>query len=287
VLSTKIRALLQQQWAGLIALFLVLTGGTALAVDGPLPGTNQVGSEDIINGEVKNNDLGSNSVATGKIADAGVGSADLADNLILDDTADPLTGSTKVAQGAIKESELGNSSVFGGEVAPDALTGADIEDESIGSAELSAGSVGASEVANDSLTAGDINESTLAALDGHDAFDPFCDPSTDSYIDCASLTFTVGGRMPVLLMFAYSFGSGTFDEPHGGCQTTLDGTNTSDVLLSSDDDLSSYGGIPVVDVVSLDAGSHTIGLRCAEFQPDDSDIEIEEIRIAAVELAID
>ena len=32
--STRVRTLVRQQWVGLIALFLVLTGGTAQALDG-------------------------------------------------------------------------------------------------------------------------------------------------------------------------------------------------------------------------------------------------------------
>jgi len=40
-----------------LGLFLVLTGGTAMAVNGSLPGQNTVGSADIINGEVKTTDL--------------------------------------------------------------------------------------------------------------------------------------------------------------------------------------------------------------------------------------
>ncbi len=52
----------RQQWAGLLALTLVLGGGTAYAVDGPLAGQNTVGSEDVINGEVKTADIGGSEV---------------------------------------------------------------------------------------------------------------------------------------------------------------------------------------------------------------------------------
>lgn len=40
-----------------LAVFGVLGGGTAMAVDGSLPGQNTVGSEDIIQGEVKSGDI--------------------------------------------------------------------------------------------------------------------------------------------------------------------------------------------------------------------------------------
>lgn len=77
----------------LIALFVALVG-TASAVDGPLPGQNQVGSADIINNEVQTADIKdanlttvdirSNAVTTGKIGDGEVRTAD-----VLDDSLTP------------------------------------------------------------------------------------------------------------------------------------------------------------------------------------------------------
>src|SRR4051795_12776518 len=73
----------------LIALFVALVG-TAEAVDGPLPGQDQVGSADIINNDVQSADIRdanlttadirSNAVTTGKILDNDVRSADVLDN---------------------------------------------------------------------------------------------------------------------------------------------------------------------------------------------------------------
>jgi hypothetical protein len=72
----------------MIALFVALVG-TAEAVDGPLAGTNQVGSADIINNEVQTADIRdanlttadirASAVTTGKIADGEVRSADVLD----------------------------------------------------------------------------------------------------------------------------------------------------------------------------------------------------------------
>jgi hypothetical protein len=73
----------------LIALFVALVG-TAEAVDGPLPGQNQVGSADIINNDVQTADIKdanlttvdirADAVTTGKILDNDVRSADVLDN---------------------------------------------------------------------------------------------------------------------------------------------------------------------------------------------------------------
>ena len=75
-----------------LALFVALSG-TALAVDGPLAGQNTVGSEDIINSEVRTgdigdaevsgNDLAPDAVGSGKIVDRQVKNADLDDRRLL------------------------------------------------------------------------------------------------------------------------------------------------------------------------------------------------------------
>jgi len=51
-----------------LGLFLVLTGGTAMAVNGSLPGQNTVGSKDIINNEVTGADV--NESTLGKVPSA-------------------------------------------------------------------------------------------------------------------------------------------------------------------------------------------------------------------------
>lgn len=56
-LSTRIRSLIRNQWAGLIALFLVVTGGTAYA----LAGSNTVFTDDIVNGQVRSADVAEDS----------------------------------------------------------------------------------------------------------------------------------------------------------------------------------------------------------------------------------
>ena len=69
-----------------LALFVALSG-TAMAVDGPLAGQNTVGSEDIINSEVR----------TGDIGDAAVGGNDLAPDAV---------GSGKIDERQVKNADL-------------------------------------------------------------------------------------------------------------------------------------------------------------------------------------
>src|SRR3954462_10279967 len=99
---------------GYIALFLFAMGGSAYALDGPLPGQNQVGSEDIINGEVKSGDLGVDSVASGKIADRQVKNADLGLGA---------SSSNTIADGGIQGIDVKNNTLTGAQVDESTLSG--------------------------------------------------------------------------------------------------------------------------------------------------------------------
>jgi hypothetical protein len=114
------------------ALFFTLTGG-AYALDGPLPGQNQVGSDDIINGEVKNGDLGTDAVASGKIADRQVKNADL-------------------SLGASSSNTIADGGIQGIDVKNDTLTGTQVDESTLFN--------------DDSLTGDDINESSLGLIRG-------------------------------------------------------------------------------------------------------------------------
>jgi hypothetical protein len=66
-MGEQIRNHIRSNVVGYVAVFLALTG-SAYAIDGPLPGQNQVGSEDIINNEVRNDNIGTSQVRTGDVA---------------------------------------------------------------------------------------------------------------------------------------------------------------------------------------------------------------------------
>jgi hypothetical protein len=62
----RLFAHLRQQWLGALALLLLLTGGTAYALDG----SNTVFTDDIVNGDVRTADLADGAVTDAKLADA-------------------------------------------------------------------------------------------------------------------------------------------------------------------------------------------------------------------------
>jgi hypothetical protein len=100
-MGEKIRRLIQQQWAGLLALFLVLSGGTAVASH------ETIFSSDIVDGEVKSADVRNDSLSGG-----GLAAADL-------------------RAGSVQSSEVLNDSLTGADIANNSLTGTDVQESSL------------------------------------------------------------------------------------------------------------------------------------------------------------
>jgi trimeric autotransporter adhesin len=140
-MSARIGNHIRSNIVGYIALFLFAMGGSAYALDGPLPGQNQVGSDDIINGEVKGVDIGA---------------------------------------GEVKNGDIGTSEVKANNVAPDSLGGNKIVDRSVKNADLGLGASSSNTIAdggiegidvkNNTLTGTQIDESTLAGVPATNAW---------------------------------------------------------------------------------------------------------------------
>jgi hypothetical protein len=114
-MQSRIRDHIRSNIVGYIALFCFAMGGSAYAIDGPLPGQNQVGSEDVINGEVKAADLGTDSVGSGKIVDRQVKNADLSLGA---------SSSNTIADGGIQGIDVKNDTLTGTQIDESTLTGA-------------------------------------------------------------------------------------------------------------------------------------------------------------------
>jgi hypothetical protein len=150
---------------GYVALFIALSG-TAYAVDGPLAGTNTVGSADIINGEVQASDIGTSQVL-----------------------------SSEIAAGSVQAGDIGLGHVRSGHVANDttshALTGTDIANtNSLGSPEI--GGLGSADIADNSITGfEDIQDQSISGTDVAD------NTLTADDIDLTSLDFQVTGPITI------------------------------------------------------------------------------------------
>jgi hypothetical protein len=108
-MQEKIRTLIRQQWAGLIALFLVLSGGTALATHPG--GANTISSTDIIDNEVKTQDVRDG-------------------NMTRDDIRTDAVVTEHIATGAVQSIDVANDTTSG------ALTGTDIASNSLGGGDI-------------------------------------------------------------------------------------------------------------------------------------------------------
>ncbi len=83
MLSAHLRQIVRNQWAGLIALFLVLTSGTAYA----LAGSNTVFTDDIVNGHVRTADV-ANDTTAGALRGVDVANASLTGTDVANDSLD-------------------------------------------------------------------------------------------------------------------------------------------------------------------------------------------------------
>jgi hypothetical protein len=137
---SKVFAHLRAQWAGFLALFIVIAGGTAYAAD-------TVFSSDIVDGEVKTADLATSSVRTQEIVNGQVANADLRgdavdsskvlnDSLTGLDIQDESLNTTKLADGGINTSDLAISSVTGSRIYPGSVTSSDIANRTVDADDL-------------------------------------------------------------------------------------------------------------------------------------------------------
>jgi hypothetical protein len=206
-----------------------------------------------------------------------------------------LTG-VDVAGGSIDGFNIALDTLVGGHVVDDSLTTLDVQDGSLTGADVAPSSLNGSDVLDNSLTGSDIDESSLASNDAHDFFNPECDPHSTTFIECGTVSFTLGHAMPVIAFWNYAFGSEIEgDRADGRCQTRVDGATTGEVENATyegqpDEFLGfggDYGATPIVDVLQLSGGIHTVSLWCAEDDPDNKDFVVSDLRMAVVELGLD
>jgi hypothetical protein len=91
----RLLAQLRQQWMGALALFLVLTGGTAYAA-------NTVLSSDIVDGEVKSVDIGTSQIRSGDVRNDNLSAGGLSST----DLAPGSVGPSEVTDGTLNDEDV-------------------------------------------------------------------------------------------------------------------------------------------------------------------------------------
>jgi hypothetical protein len=255
-MSTPIRDYLRQQHLALLALVLVIGGGTAVAASVP--------RDSVTSKSVKNNALKTNDLKDGKA----VGGIDVADN--------SLTGA-----------DVANNSISGGDVVDDSVTGADVANNSISGTDVVDNSLSGSDIAGltgadiGELTGADIAESTLSQVPSaltstvggigrYNAGTVVCDPESATFVACttASITLPTPARLLVLGRVAAGI-EPTADRATGSCRigTTVGpiGESETNIALHDDGEAFSLGteNVPLLAITEvLASGTYGVGVDC-------------------------
>jgi hypothetical protein len=112
-----------------LCLFLVLSGGTAVA----LTGSNTVFSDDIVNGQVKNADIINGAITTGKLRNDSVTSARIVNGQVKNpDILNGAVTTNKLRDSSVGNADLGSNAVTGAKVLDNSLGGSDVDESSFG-----------------------------------------------------------------------------------------------------------------------------------------------------------
>lgn len=224
-------------------------------------------------------------IALGGTAYAGglIGSEDIRDDSVrsVDVRDDTRRG------GGLRAQDLSPGSAGASELSDAAFAPADISRASASSPfDVAANAIQTGEVSNGTLSPSDINKPAFA-FDAVDDYDDHCDtPADNSFVVCAGVTFTLDHAMKVLATLGG--GAANFsndDHAFGECQVRLDGADKLEAISVESGAAATSLGIPTItDVMSLNAGSHTVELACRE---NTNDVHFTDVTVSVVELGFD
>ncbi len=238
----------RRQWAGYLSLFLVLTGGTALAV-------NEYTGQNIVDGSLttadyRNNDIRSSDIRNDTSADGGLTAVDLRPDSV---------GAGEVKAGSIGAAEVANLSLTGSDLASDTLGGQQIAESSLGEVPKATiaghGGYGRQSGQGTSCTPPDLSTHTCA--------------SVEMYPSAASRALVLGRFRAVIDGgdLRCSLGSSAFGKIAG-----------SEVSVTHNGEYVTLAGI----TPPLPAGTHSFGIDC--WEADDS-VSVADATVTAVAIS--
>jgi hypothetical protein len=171
-MKTRILRYLRDQHLALLALILVVAGGTAYAAG---LAKDSVKSKQIKNDQVKSVDVKDQGLTGTDIADGSVGSPEIADGSVASaEILDGAVGSPEIGNDAVTADELANDAVIGqkiatgviggGKLSPGAVSRNKIEDGAIDASKVEDGTLGGADVADGSIGAADLNPSSVGSV---------------------------------------------------------------------------------------------------------------------------
>jgi hypothetical protein len=187
----KLLSYLRRQHAGLLALFIALSG-TSYAV-----ATSSIGTRDIRNNSVTSRDVRNNSLKGKDLRDGTVKSQDVRDRRILG-------------------VDIRNDTIGGEHIRADSLGDSELGRDSVSNDELRENSVRSDEVRNGSLQGDDFGAGVLSsdAVVRFDSFAVAAEKTSTEAVGCASGERALGGG--VSFAVEHEDDRVTFSEPRGG-----------------------------------------------------------------------
>jgi hypothetical protein len=142
-----------------LALFLVVSGGTALAAA-------TITGDDIVDESITGVDIQNSSLESGDVANGSLTGLDVSDGSIAsaDVVNSSLTG-TDVMDGSILTSDIGNTTIIGADVANSTLSGGKIADGTITGADVAVNSLSGARITDATISGTDIGQGTLTGAD--------------------------------------------------------------------------------------------------------------------------
>jgi hypothetical protein len=202
---------LRNHHAGLLALFIALSGTSSAVATGSIDG------REIRNNSVTTRDLRNNSVLGRDLRNGRVGGADLRDGSVSGrDLRDSSATGDDVAEGSLTGDDVANGSLSGEDIRDNSIRDADIGGNAISADEIRSGSIRTDDVQNGSLRAEDFASGVLAtnAAVHFTSFDVAGDATGSEDATCPSGQRALGGGVS----FADPLEGDrvTFSEPRAG-----------------------------------------------------------------------
>ncbi len=165
-MTRRLRHHARRHFVGYVALLGFICVSGAEAVDGPLQGQNTVGSEDIIDAEVRSSDLGDARALNTDFADDAINSGNVANDSLTgaNFAANSLNGadideSTLLNDNSLTGADINEATLFN----DNSLTSADFFIAAAGTSEISSGAVSPDEVVDGSLDRDELGTSSVGA----------------------------------------------------------------------------------------------------------------------------
>ena len=117
---------------------------------------NAIGSTEVIDDSLTDDDLGPGSVGSSEVMDNSLTANDLGPNSV---------GASEIAAGAVGTSEVANNSLTDDDLGPGSVGSSEVIDNSLGAIDLGPNSVGASEIATNAVGASEIASNSVGSAD--------------------------------------------------------------------------------------------------------------------------